>query len=77
MPKIKRKGLIAGIIILLFVAVALLLIATLPVLKNSIHYDNSNTVEHSATFKNLISKDKSYEIEVDEYSCSLFFQKKK
>lgn len=73
MIKRRERGLMAGIIILVIISAALLLIVTLPIFKNSIQYDNSNTTEHSATVKDVMSNDKGYEIHVNEFSCTLAF----
>lgn len=67
----KRKWLIIGLIICLCLTGVSLFIASAPMYKTT--YDNSNTVEHSATVKNVIPKDKGFEIEVNEYSCNLYF----
>ena len=73
MAKNRNIGLIVGIVVLLLLTGVSLFIAFSPVYDKKLEYNE--TEEHSATVAGVITKNKSYEISVTEYSCSLIIKK--
>lgn len=75
MNKNKKKGLIAGIIILLcLTALSLFIIIFVP--SQAKQYNETNTIEHHATVLEVIEKEKRYEIRSEEYPAPLSVAKK-
>ncbi len=71
MSKRKKRGLIAGVIILTILAGLSLFISINQLYKKVTEYNENNTKEHTVTVVQLISNKKNYELIVKEYSCSL------